>query len=70
MGSYLPRRPSTIAKGVTGILLSPIMVVLKAQMRWMSVLFHWLEVRSKFTNAGYPKNYVAIVVKPRLDDTR
>jgi len=63
MGNCIPRRPSTIAKGLVGILLCPVMVMLKAQMRLLSVLFHWLEVRSKFTSAGYPKNYVAIVVK-------
>ncbi len=64
MARYLPGRPSSIARGIAGLVLSPVMVLLKLQMMVLSVLFHWLETRTKFTGGGYPKNYVAVVIKP------
>lgn len=64
MAQYLPARPASIATGVGGLLLAPWMVLLKAQMAACSLFFHWLETKSKFTAAGYPKNYIAIVAKP------
>jgi SAM-dependent methyltransferase len=64
MARYLPSKPSLIARGIAGLVLSPLMVVLKVQMIVLSVLFHWLETRTKFTRRGYPKNYVAVVMKP------
>lgn len=64
MGQYLPTRPSSIARGVLGVVLCPLMILLKAQMIALSVLFHWLETRMKYTDRGYPKNYVAVVAKP------
>ncbi len=64
MHAYMPRRPSLIAKGLLGWLLSPVMILVKIQMGVLSILFHWLEIKSKYTRAGYPKNYVAIVRRP------
>lgn len=64
MARYLPCRPSSIARGISGLVLSPLMAVLKLQMTGLSLLFHWLETRTKFTSRGYPKNYVAVVTKP------
>lgn len=64
MGQFLPARPSSIAGGLTGLILCPFMLLLKGQMLALSLVFHWLETRTKFTARGYPKNYVAVVVKP------
>lgn len=64
MARYLPSRPSSIARGAIGLVLSPLIAVLRLQLIVLSTLFHWLETRTKFTAAGFPKNYVAVVMKP------
>ena len=64
MARYLPSRPRDVAPGAIGILNSPLMFLLRAQMMVLSIYFHWLEGKHKYTKRGYPKNYVAIVQKP------
>lgn len=64
VSSYLPKLSKEIAPGPAGLLLSPFMFLLKVQMGLLSILFHKLEMRNKITTRGYPKNYVAIAVKP------
>jgi SAM-dependent methyltransferase len=64
LSRYLPRISREVTPGFLGVLLSPFMFLLKAQMGLLSVLFHKLEMRNKITTRGYPKNYVAIVVRP------
>lgn len=63
MARDLPLTPGEIAPGITGYLLVPVMLWLKASCAGWSMLFHRLESRVKFTRRGYPKNYVAIVRK-------
>jgi len=55
MAKYLPLSPWP---------LSPLMLLFKAQMAAFSLLFHWLETVKKYTGRGYPKNHVAVVMKP------
>lgn len=64
MSLYLPSRPAAIAPGLAGYVLAPVMIILKLFFRTSSYLFHRLEKRSKYTQKGYPKNYVAILRKP------
>jgi SAM-dependent methyltransferase len=64
MSRYLPKAPLAIAPGALGVLLSPFMFLLKAQFALLSILFHKLEMRHKITTRGYPKNYIAIVIRP------
>lgn len=63
MARYLPYKPKNIDKGIAGYVLAPIMVVLKLIFLSCSVLLHRIETRTKYQQAGYPKNYVALVSK-------
>jgi SAM-dependent methyltransferase len=64
MARYLPTRPADIVPGMLGLLMSPALVLLKAQLVLCSIVFHKLETKKKYTARGYPKNYVAILVRP------
>src|SRR5687767_8907264 len=44
---FLPVRPSAVAPGVLGFVLSPLMLLLRVQMAALTLLFHWLEMRQK-----------------------
>jgi hypothetical protein len=44
--------------------LVPISAALKVGFRVLGALFHQLDIRHKFTAAGYPKNYVVRARKP------
>lgn len=63
MSRYLPHMPRDLARGLAGYGLAPIMLLLKVVFAAFSVLFHKLEIHTKFEARGYPKNYVAIVRK-------
>jgi SAM-dependent methyltransferase len=63
MGRYLPYRPHDLGGGVWGVLLAPFVLGLKGLFVGVGVLCQWLELRVKYTERGYPKNYVAIVRK-------
>ena len=65
MARYLPSLPSEIAPTLLGYLMMPFFVVLRVQMALLSVAFHWLEMKHKFTRRGYPKNYVAVARRGR-----
>lgn len=60
MARNLPWNP---AQGVAGVLMLPLMAVLKGIFAASSILFHRLETHVKWTSSGYPKNYVVISVK-------
>jgi len=64
MARYLPAAPRDLGGGVVGLLLSPVLMLLRVAFAGCSVLFHRLETRVKFQARGYPKNYVAVVTKP------
>lgn len=64
MARYLPTKPRDICYGMIGYGLSPIMALLKLLFASCSIIFHQLEIRTKFKRSGYPKNYVAILSKP------
>jgi SAM-dependent methyltransferase len=57
----LPRRPRAYGGGMVGLLAASGAVVLRGPFRLLSVIMHRLEMRSKLTSVGYPKNYVAIL---------
>lgn len=64
MAEHLPLKPASIAPGVLGFLLSPVMFATKVMSLAGCLFFHGLETQHKYTGGGHPKNYVAIVVKP------
>lgn len=64
LARYLPLTPRHLGKGIAGYLLVPVMLLLRLGFAALSVLFHRLELRVKFKQRGYPKNYIAIVSKP------
>lgn len=71
MAHYLPWKPSQLKCGVVGYFLVPLMGLFKLASAAGSVLFHRLELRTKFTSRGYPKNYVVIASKrsPKQEST-
>jgi SAM-dependent methyltransferase len=66
MHKYLPTNPKEFGGGVYGVGASILVRLFRAVACVMSIVFHRLEMRSKFSSKGYPKNYVAIVTKPVL----
>lgn len=69
MARYLPSRPSDIAPGVLGYLLVPFFAMSRPFMALLSIAFHRLEMKHKFTKRGYPKNYLAIARRPESPDS-
>jgi SAM-dependent methyltransferase len=65
MARHVPHNPSDLGHGLAGYSLAPLMVLLRGAFVVCSILFHRLETRVKFTARGYPKNYVAIVSRPK-----
>jgi SAM-dependent methyltransferase len=63
MARNLPLKPQYLGGGIVGCALVPIMMLLKVTFGVCSILFHRLEIRVKFKQKGYPKNYLAIVCK-------
>jgi SAM-dependent methyltransferase len=63
MAYYLPTSPEDLGKGVFGFLLSPLMFLLKIFSGILSIFFHKLEIKTKYTKQGYPKNYIGIFKK-------
>ena len=66
MARYLPTRPAAVAPGALGYVLAPFMFLLRLQTAALGLVFHWLEMRKKVTDRGYPKNYLAILSKPTV----
>lgn len=64
MSRYMPCRPGDFNRGFQGILIACLMMPLKFVFGLLSILFHKLEIRFKYTHRGYPKNYIAILRKP------
>jgi hypothetical protein len=64
MARYLPVRPGALGGGIGGLALSVLLLAVKIGSGALSLAFHQLETRVKLVGTGYPKNYVAVVVKP------
>ncbi len=63
MARYLPVRPSLLGSGFIGYSLVPVMLLLKIVFAGCSILFHKLEMHTKYKQRGFPKNYIAIIRK-------
>ena len=63
MAKYLPTKPKDLGNGMSGYLLAPFMIILKLISAALSILFHKLETKFKYTKKGYPKNYIGIFRK-------
>lgn len=69
MSKNLPYKPSAIGgSSFVAMVLAPVMVILKIAFALSSILFHKLEIRSKYTSLGYPKNYIAVVTKQMISE--
>lgn len=66
MAAYLPSNPKDLGKGIKGYLLCTIMFFIKIFSWGLSIFFHKLEVKVKYTKKGYPKNYVGIFRKSNI----
>jgi hypothetical protein len=60
---YLPTAPNKIAPGWRGFAAAPIVLVSKICFLLIAQLFHALDECQKYTERGFPKNYVVIVRK-------
>ena len=63
MARYLPSNPRDLGRGIAGYALIPVLAILRLVFAVCSILFQRLDVGIKFAARGYPKNYVALVVK-------
>ncbi|MEX1119188.1 MAG: methyltransferase domain-containing protein [Terrimicrobiaceae bacterium] len=64
---FLPRTPSEMpGAGLLAWALCPAIWILKAAFWILSIVFQHLEPHVKCTARGFPKNYVAVLVKPAL----
>lgn len=64
MSSYLPRAPKDYGGGMAGWIAAALVSATRPVLRATAIGFHQLEVRSKYTVSGFPKNYLAVAVKP------
>lgn len=60
----LPIRPSLLGGGAIGILLAPLIAILKIAFLILSLFFARLDLRYKYTERGLCKNYTVIATKP------
>jgi SAM-dependent methyltransferase len=63
MARFLPARPTQLGGGIIGLIASPAVLLSKLVFGVCSVVFHRIELRTKYTSKGYPKNYFAILTK-------
>lgn len=58
--------PSAYGSGLPGLLVIPLILVLKPFFYVLSLIFNALEMRSKFAGAGFGKNLCGVACKPSL----
>lgn len=68
LARFLPSRPKQLGGGLVGYGLATAMLPARLFFGACAVGFHRLEMRAKFTERGYPKNYLIIAVKPARHD--
>jgi SAM-dependent methyltransferase len=60
----LPLRSEDFGGGVVGLIMVPASAILRTWFKFLGAMFHRLDLRHKYTRAGYPKNYVVVAQKP------
>lgn len=60
----LPTRSADFGGGVKGLCMVPVSAALKLGFKFLGPMFHRLDVRHKFTDSGYPKNYSVLASRP------
>lgn len=60
---YLPTHAAAYGSGIAGLSTAMAALGLKPVLRLFAAALHRLDLRAKYTERGYPKNYVAIAVK-------
>lgn len=70
MARYLPLNARDLGGGIVGYSLVPIVMLLKVLFGVCSILFHKLELRVKYKQRGYPKNYLAVVSKKHQNEAQ
>ncbi len=61
---YLPHHPNKLGGGALALLAAPMLAVGKMGFQLLARLLYRLDERTKYTDAGFPKNYVVIVRRP------
>lgn len=61
---YLPTVPSKIAPGLHGWFALPFVLIARTSFYFLAQLFYRIDEVKKYTEQGFPKNYVLIVRKP------
>jgi SAM-dependent methyltransferase len=61
---YLPGKTYDAVPGPIGLASTPVVLLSKLAFRLLARLFYLLDERAKFTDRGFPKNYVVIAKKP------
>ena len=59
----LPLSPRRYGGGLVAWLCVPVLFVAKVAFALLSSLLYWLDMRHKYTGAGYPKNYYVIATR-------
>ena len=62
----LPQRPACYGGPPIGFLHAAVAVFLKRLLGVLSIYFHHLEMRFKYTECGMQKNFVAVMTKPEI----
>ncbi len=61
---YLPVNPARFSAGLLGWLIAPILLVFKISAFALAGVFYRMDLRCKYTAAGWPKNYTVIARRP------
>ncbi|WP_239002631.1 class I SAM-dependent methyltransferase [Rhodovastum atsumiense] len=64
MSSHLPRRPADFGGGLTGVAAAVAARAARPLCKLCAKVLYWLDARHRFTQAGYPKNWLALADKP------
>jgi SAM-dependent methyltransferase len=62
-GRYLPRGGRAYGGGISGALYALAALALRPALKLIARALHRLDLRAKYTERGYPKNYVAVASK-------
>jgi SAM-dependent methyltransferase len=60
---YLPVNPNKLGGMLVGVILSPIIFIVKIIFLLLAFIFYRIDINIKFTSMGFPKNYVIIARK-------
>ncbi|MGW9950543.1 SAM-dependent methyltransferase [Rhizobium leguminosarum] len=60
---HLPRDAKNIAPGALGVAAVPLLASVRIACRHLARIFYRLDARQKYTQSGFPKNYIVVAKK-------